>query len=133
MFFWLNLFSAVALIFEGYNQGVLGTVSGTPGFIKMAKIGYNDVVTDPTKQGGLAAAYYFGAIFGCLIGGESQSPQIFSALRLTYIGWAGDKFGRKRGVAIGATLSMIGTALMAGSVNSNMVCVRHVRRMMASF
>ena len=69
LLFLLNLFSAVALIFEGYNQGVLGTVSETPGFIAMANIGYNGVVTDPTKQGGLAAAYYFGAMIGCLVGG----------------------------------------------------------------
>lgn len=58
----LNVFTAVALIFEGYNQGVLGTVSGTPGFIDMAGIGSDGVVTDTTKQGGLAAAYYFGAM-----------------------------------------------------------------------
>jgi hypothetical protein len=47
----LNFFSAVALIYEGYNQGVLGTVSTTPGFIDMAKIGSNGKVTDSTKQG----------------------------------------------------------------------------------
>ena len=68
----LNLFSAVALIFEGYNQGVLGTVSGTPGFIEMATIGSNGVVTNSTKQGGLAAAYYFGAMWGCLVGGKDS-------------------------------------------------------------
>ncbi|KAK4684201.1 hypothetical protein P7C73_g5996, partial [Tremellales sp. Uapishka_1] len=62
LMFLLNLFSAVALIFEGYNQGVLGTVSTTPGFIEMADIGSNGVVTNTVKQGGLAAAYYFGAI-----------------------------------------------------------------------
>lgn len=69
LLFLLNTFSAVALIYEGYNQGVLGTVSETPGFIAMAGIGHGSVVTNSTKQGGLAAAYYFGAIFGCLFGG----------------------------------------------------------------
>jgi hypothetical protein len=57
-------------LLPGYNQGVLGTVSGTPGFIDMAQIGANGVVTDTTKQGGLAAAYYFGAMWGCFIGGK---------------------------------------------------------------
>lgn len=47
----LQVFSAVALIFEGYNQGVMGTVSGTPGFIDMAQIGANGKVTNSTKQG----------------------------------------------------------------------------------
>ena len=52
----LNALSAVALIYEGYNQGVYGSVSGTPGFIAMSGIGYGSTVTHPTKQGGLAAA-----------------------------------------------------------------------------
>jgi hypothetical protein len=47
----VNLFTAIALIFEGYNQGVYGTISTTPGFIDMAKIGSNGKVTNSTKQG----------------------------------------------------------------------------------
>jgi hypothetical protein len=47
----LQVFSAVALILEGYNQGVMGTVSAPPGFIGMAQIGANDQVTDSTNQG----------------------------------------------------------------------------------
>jgi hypothetical protein len=58
LMFLLNLFTAVALIFEGYSQGVLGTVSETPGFIASTDIGSNGKVADSTKQGGLAAAYY---------------------------------------------------------------------------
>lgn len=53
----------------GYNQGVMGTVSSTPGFIAMAKIGSHGVVINSVKQGGLIAAYYFGAMWGCFIGG----------------------------------------------------------------
>lgn len=36
-------------------------------------------------------------------------------------GWAADKIGRKKGVAIGAAFCLLGSALMSGSVNSNMV------------
>jgi MFS family permease len=110
LLFLLNIFSAIALIYEGYNQGVYGSVSGTRGFIKMANLAHNSqgAVTDTTKQGGLAAAYYFGAMFGGFIGG-----------------WAGDRFGRKKGAFIGASLSLIGSALQAGSVNANMfICAR---------
>ena len=104
----INAFVFVALIFEGYNQGVLGTVSGTPGFIDMADIGADGVVTNSTKQGGLAAVYYFGALFGAFIGG-----------------WVGDKYGRKVGVFAGAWQAVIGGALQAGSINSNMfICAR---------
>ncbi|KAI0009750.1 general substrate transporter [Xylariaceae sp. FL0662B] len=110
LLFLINLVSATALIFEGYNQGVLGTVSGTPGFIDMAGIGADGIVTDSTKQGGLAAAYYFGGMCGCFIGG-----------------WVGDKVGRKRGVLVGAAFGIVGAALMAASVNSDMfICARVV-------
>lgn len=104
----LNLFSAVALVYEGYNQGVYGAVSGTPGFIAMSKIGHGSTVTKSTKQGGLAAGYYFGAMFGGFIGG-----------------WIGDKYGRKKGTFVGAILSLVGSALQCGSVNANMfICAR---------
>lgn len=73
LMFLLNLFTAIALIFEGYNQGVLGSVSTTPGFIDTAGIGSNGVVTDSTKQGGLLAAYYFGAMWACFVGGTDKS------------------------------------------------------------
>ncbi|KAJ5203608.1 uncharacterized protein N7498_004487 [Penicillium cinerascens] len=108
LMFLLNLFTAIALIFEGYNQGVLGTVSTTPGFIDMADIGSNGVVTNSTKQGGLLAAYYFGAMCGCFIGG-----------------WVGDKLGRKKGVWLGSLFCMLGAAIMSASQNSNMfICAR---------
>lgn len=81
LFLLLNLFSAMALIYEGYNQGVFGAVSGTPGFISTMSIGADGVVTDPTKQGGLAASYYFGAIWGCLLGGMRYSNKFCLADR----------------------------------------------------
>lgn len=91
LFFLLNLFSATALVFEGYNQGVFGTVSGTPGFIAMAGIGYGNTVTNSTKQGGLAASYYLGAIVGCLLGGMYFF--LFFSFFLRMAGWAiGERF-----------------------------------------
>ncbi|KAI0426209.1 general substrate transporter [Xylaria sp. FL1042] len=107
--FLMNAVAAAGLVFEGFNQGVFGTVSSTPGFIEMAEIGHDGIVTDTTKQGGLAAAYYFGGIWGCFIGG-----------------WTGDKIGRKRGVLIGTLFGIVGAALMAGSQNSNMFIVARV-------
>lgn len=104
----LNVLSAVALVYEGYNQGVYGSVSGTPGFIAMSKIGEDGIVTETTKQGGLAAAYYFGAMFGAFIGG-----------------WLGDKLGRKKAAFIGGLLSLLGSGLQCGSINAEMfICAR---------
>jgi MFS family permease len=66
--------------------------------------------TNLTVCSGLAAAYYFGAMFGCFMGGN-----------------VGDKLGRKKGVWIGSMLSMLGAALMASSTSSNMfLCARVV-------
>ena len=48
------------------------------------------------------------------------------------IGWAADRLGRKKGVAIGASLSLLGAALMSGSVNSNMVRTTHMKWLSAS-
>ncbi|KAH7362084.1 general substrate transporter [Plectosphaerella cucumerina] len=108
LLFLIHVVNATALIFEGYNQGVLGTVSETPGFIDMAGIGSDGVVTNSTKQGGLAAVYYFGGMWGCFMGG-----------------WVGDKIGRKGGVFCGTLFGILGAALMASSTNSDMfICAR---------
>ncbi|PHH62780.1 hypothetical protein CDD81_6672 [Ophiocordyceps australis] len=111
MLLWLiNIVAATALIFEGYNQGVFGTVSGTPGFIDMAHIGHDGIVTNTTKQGGLAAAYYFGAMWGCFVGG-----------------FVGDAIGRKRGTLVGTVFGILGAALQASSSNASMfICGRVV-------
>ncbi|KAK5271945.1 hypothetical protein LTR99_000896 [Exophiala xenobiotica] len=106
----LNLFSAVALIFEGYNQGVMGSVNGSAGYIDLVGIGADGVVTNTTKQGGIVAVYYFGAMFGCFIGGK-----------------IGDRFGRKKAVVFGSILALIGGALQAGSQNASMtICARTI-------
>jgi hypothetical protein len=96
LMFLLNLFTAIALIFEGYNQGVLGTVSTTPGFIDMARIGSNGVVTDSTKQGGLLAAYYFGAMWACFIGGTDKSLQHPFFISSALILMDGKRLGRRQ-------------------------------------
>lgn len=106
----LNLFSAVALIFEGYNQGVTGFVNSTPGYVQLVGIGGPDgKVTNTTKQGGLVSSYYFGAIFGCFVGGRF-----------------GDRYGRKRAIIVGSLLTLLGGGLQAGTRSSDMTIVGRV-------
>lgn len=105
----LNLFSAVALTFEGYNQGVMGFVNATPGYVQIVGIGGLDgKVTNTTKQGGLVSCYYFGAMFGGFVGGRF-----------------GDRFGRKRAVVLGSLFALLGGGLQAGTGSSEMtICAR---------
>lgn len=46
-----NAFSFIALIYEGCNQGVMGTVSANPDFISIHGLGEDGKVTKPIKQG----------------------------------------------------------------------------------
>lgn len=98
-----------AQLTSGYNQGVMGSVNGVPDYIDTVNIGRNGIVTDTTKQGGIVAIYYFGAMFGCFIGGR-----------------LGDKYGRKRAVILGSTIALIGGALQAGSISAAMSLVARV-------
>ncbi|OQD75725.1 hypothetical protein PENDEC_c006G04528 [Penicillium decumbens] len=107
--FAINVFAAVAIFFEGYDQGVMGGVNGSPDYQKVMNLGSGDgVVTRPTKQGGLVAVYYLGTLFGCFLGG-----------------WLSDKLGRIKIVFVGACYCLIGGALQAGSINDKMfICAR---------
>lgn len=49
--FTANAFSFVALIYEGCNQGVMGTVSAQPNFVNIMGLGVDGVITRPIKQG----------------------------------------------------------------------------------
>lgn len=50
-----------------------------------------------------------------------------SEINHSHLGWAGDKFGRKKAVLAGTWFAMLGAALQAGSQNSNMfICGRVV-------
>ncbi len=54
----INVFAAVAIFFEGYDQGVMGGVNVSADYQKVVGIGPGDgTVTQPTKQGGLVAVY----------------------------------------------------------------------------
>jgi hypothetical protein len=87
----------------------MGFVNGVPSYIETVGIGAHGVVTNTTKQGGLVAIYYFGAMFGCFVGGRF-----------------GDKFGRKKAVIVGSIFTLIGGALQAGSQSSAMTLVARV-------
>lgn len=66
------------------------------------------VVTDSLLQGGIVSVYYLGTLVGCLAGGL-----------------LGERFGRIRGIAIGAGVGIVGAALQSSAMNHSwMICAR---------
>lgn len=52
----IQIFSLVAIFFEGYDQGVMGGVNASPDYVKTVKIGLADgTVTDTLHQGGIVS------------------------------------------------------------------------------
>lgn len=77
----IQAFSLISICFEGYDQGVMGGVNGSPRYIQEIGIGTPDgEVTDSLHEGGIISIYYLGCIFGCFAGG-----------------WLADRIGRING------------------------------------
>ena len=52
----IQVFSLIAIFFEGYDQGVMGGVNASPNYVAEVNIGNADgTVTNQTKQGGIVS------------------------------------------------------------------------------
>ena len=105
----IQLFSLVAIFFEGYDQGVMGGVNASPDYVNQVGIGSDGIVTDVVHQGGIVSIYYLGAIVGCFVGG-----------------WLADRIGRINGIWWGAILACIGGALQTAIQSSDFILVARV-------
>lgn len=106
----IQVFSLIAIFFEGYDQGVMGGVNASPNYLTVVGIGRPDgTVTNTTHQGGIVSIYYLGAIFGAFAGG-----------------WAADRIGRINGLFFAAIFAMIGGALQSATQSSNFILVARV-------
>lgn len=105
----IQLFSLVAIFFEGYDQGVMGGVNASPDYVNQVGIGSDGIVTDVVHQGGIVSIYYLGAIVGCFVGG-----------------WLADRIGRINGIWWGAILACIGGALQTATQSSDFILVARV-------
>ncbi|BFZ65358.1 hypothetical protein YB2330_006524 [Saitoella coloradoensis] len=109
----LHIVDALALLFEGYDQGVMAGVNESPDYIRLMNLGPGIIgnLVSPNnviKQGGIVAIYYLGSIVGGLWGGGLS-----------------DKYGRIFGIMFGVFWSVLGGALQAGAMNINwMLCAR---------
>ena len=56
----IQAFSLIAIFFEGYDQGVMGGVNASPGYVQEVGIGLQDgTVTKTTMQGGIVSIVSF--------------------------------------------------------------------------
>lgn len=106
----IQIFSLIAIFFEGYDQGVMGGVNSAPNYVTTVGIGEPDgTVTETTHQGGIVSVYYLGCIFGCFAGG-----------------WLADRIGRINGLFIGSLFALVGGALQAAIQSSDFALVSRV-------
>jgi len=106
----IQTFSLISIFFEGYNQGVMGSVNAAPRYVEKVGIGLpTGEVTDTLHQGGIVSIYYLGCIFGCFGGG-----------------WLADRMGRINGIFMGAIFAIIGGALQAATQSSDWILVSRV-------
>lgn len=104
----INCLAALSIFFFGYDQGMMGGVNNSKDYIETMGFGYTKVingqntpvVTNGLLQGGIVAVYYLGTLFGALLGG-----------------WTGDKVGRIKTIAFGATWAIFGAALQCSAQN----------------
>ncbi|KAK9354065.1 general substrate transporter [Lipomyces doorenjongii] len=103
----VNILAGLAILFFGYDQGMMGGVNGSYAYVERMGFGYMDhngdpVVTKTLLQGGIVSVYYLGTLIGCIIGGS-----------------VGDRIGRIKTLAFGALWGIFGACLQCTAMNSN--------------
>ncbi|OQV08619.1 hypothetical protein CLAIMM_12861 isoform 2 [Cladophialophora immunda] len=110
----VNILAGMSIFFFGYDQGVMGGVNISKDYIDVMKLGYVDedgsvIVTRSFLQGGIVCVFYLGTLVGCLTGGA-----------------VGDKFGRIKTIALGATVAIIGASFQCAAQNVDWMIVSRV-------
>ncbi|KAI9756833.1 MAG: hypothetical protein M1835_000695 [Candelina submexicana] len=106
----INLFAGVAIMFYGYDQGVMSQVNLNPDYLMHMGI-------YPTKGssknvaalGGIVAVYYGGTFIGALIAGSLA-----------------DRCGRIKAVVFGSMWALLGAVLQASAYNMAWMCCARV-------
>lgn len=105
----INSIAALSIFFFGYDQGMMGGVNTAKDYIYLMGFGHTEtingtpntpVVTNSLLQGGIVSVYYLGTLVGAFFGG-----------------WVGDRIGRPKSIAFGATWAMLGAALQCSAQN----------------
>ncbi|KAI8452709.1 general substrate transporter [Phakopsora pachyrhizi] len=102
----ISLIAGLAIMFYGYDQGVMSGVNNSPDYQSLMGV-LHDVQTDRDSAtiGGIVAIYYVGTLIGALMGGI-----------------LGDSIGRLRTILFGCFFATIGAALQTSAQNFGWMC-----------
>ncbi len=106
----INLFAGVAIMFYGYDQGVMSLVNLNEDY-------WNHMGINPIKgnqrnvaaEGGIVSVYYGGTLIGALIAGSLA-----------------DRCGRVKAVVFGSMWALLGAVLQASAQNIAWMCCARV-------
>ena len=102
----INLFAGVAIMFYGYDQGVMSQVNLNEDYWN--KMGINPIKGNQRNvaaEGGIVSVYYGGTLIGALIAGSLA-----------------DRAGRIKAVVFGSLWALLGAVLQASAQNIAWMC-----------
>lgn len=110
MYMAINLFAGVAIMFYGYDQGVMSQVNLNEDYWNHMGINSpKDNKRNVAAEGGIVAVYYAGTLIGALIAGSLA-----------------DRAGRIKAVVFGAMWALLGAVLQASAYNIAWMCCARV-------
>ncbi|KAL9615365.1 MAG: hypothetical protein Q9167_000193 [Letrouitia subvulpina] len=106
----INLFAGVAIMFYGYDQGVMSQVNLNPHYQELMGIApIEGNQRNVAALGGIVAVYYGGTLIGALVAGSLA-----------------DRCGRIKAVIFGSLWALLGAALQASAYNITWMCCARV-------
>lgn len=106
----INFFAGIAIMFYGYDQGVMSQVNLNPDYqvrMKIAPIEGNS--RNVAALGGIVSVYYGGTLIGALVAGSLA-----------------DRMGRIKAVVFGSIWALLGAVLQASAYNITWMCCARV-------
>lgn len=106
----INLFAGIAIMFYGYDQGVMSQVNLNEDYWN--HMGINPVTGNQRNTaalGGIVAVYYGGTLIGALVAGSLA-----------------DRCGRIKAVVFGSLWALLGAILQASAYNITWMCCARV-------
>ncbi|KAL9576336.1 MAG: hypothetical protein Q9212_007186, partial [Teloschistes hypoglaucus] len=106
----INLFAGVAIMFYGYDQGVMSQVNLNPHYQELMGIApIEGNQRNVAALGGIVSVYYGGTLIGALVAGSLA-----------------DRMGRIKAVVFGSLWALLGAVLQASAMNITWMCCARV-------